>query len=244
MSRTGLIVIPSRGRVVMGVDAIGDVSDPVSTILAAYGSAYGVTSELAQEIVDTAARLGTNPLWLANLIRAESKFNPAIVNNISGASGLIQFIPPTAVSLGTTVERIRQMSALEQMALVEKYLAQYRPLDTKQRLYLAVFRPASRNWPPDQEIPEKEWRDNPWRNSPSGYIKTPRDYVAFVDSLSRISDEATVTATRTVKAAKSTIEEHPQAAAGLSVGLALIGVALAGIGSYAVYRATRGPRVR
>jgi hypothetical protein len=66
------------------------------------------------------------------------------VNPISGASGLIQFMPKTAAGLGTSVEAIRTMGAAEQWPLVRRYLLPYQgrvadPLD----LFLAVFYPAA-----------------------------------------------------------------------------------------------------
>ena len=47
-------------------------------------------------------------------------FNPAIRNSI-GATGLIQFIRPTAIGLGTTTDKLATMTRVEQMDWVLKY---------------------------------------------------------------------------------------------------------------------------
>ena len=53
-------------------------------------------------------------------------FDPAETNQAgSGATGLIQFMPKTARSLGTTTAELAQMSQTEQLVYVEKYFDQF-----------------------------------------------------------------------------------------------------------------------
>jgi hypothetical protein len=82
---------------------------------------------------------------IAAVIKIESGGNPAAVNKLSGATGLIQFMPETAKSLGTTVEALRSMSALGQLDFVERYLERALggvvPSDPGD-YYIAVFMPA------------------------------------------------------------------------------------------------------
>jgi len=53
-------------------------------------------------------------------------FDPAEPNQAgSGAIGLIQFLPKTARSLGTTTAELAQMSKIEQLVYVDKYFAQF-----------------------------------------------------------------------------------------------------------------------
>ena len=82
---------------------------------------------------------------IAAVIKIESGGNPKAVNKLSGATGLIQFMPSTAVSLGTTVEALRGMSALDQLDFVERYfqnaLGGFVPSDAGD-YYVAVFMPA------------------------------------------------------------------------------------------------------
>jgi hypothetical protein len=75
-------------------------------------------------------------------------FSPSKTNHI-GAVGLIQFMPDTARTLGTTSEKLKAMSAMEQLEYVEQYLvankkaAGYRDNETLDRgtLYSLVFLP-------------------------------------------------------------------------------------------------------
>jgi hypothetical protein len=80
-------------------------------------------------------------------MRSESSLNPQAVNRSTGASGLIQFMPRTAQSLGTTVEAIRQMSAAQQMPYVEKFFQSVRlPSGASAgKLYAYVFLPGRAN---------------------------------------------------------------------------------------------------
>jgi hypothetical protein len=134
-------------------------------------TAYPNAEQVAPQLFATAERLGASPRALANLIRFESGWRSTAVNPTSGASGLIQFMPSTAKSLGTTVEAIRSMSSAEQWPLVERYLAPYRgrvgdPID----LFMAVFYPAAIGRP-DFEFSAVVKRANPGIGSPKDYYR-------------------------------------------------------------------------
>lgn len=147
---------------------------------------------LAAKIVEVARDMGVSPYDLANLIRAESGFDPTAQNmRVAPAHrpvGLIQFIPSTAARLGYTPAQILAMAPVQQMNVVRRYLLQFGPFPTKQALFLAVFYPAARYWPPTKLFPEKVWRANPIYHGKelTGYIKTPADYVAFVERAAKI----------------------------------------------------------
>lgn len=88
-----------------------------------------------------AARLDTKPEYLLAAMSFETSgtFSPSIQNQI-GATGLIQFLKPTAIALGTTTDELKQMSAIEQLAFVEKYFARFRgKLDTLEAVYTTVL---------------------------------------------------------------------------------------------------------
>jgi hypothetical protein len=75
-------------------------------------------------------------------------FSPSIRNlSGSGAVGLIQFMIPTAKELGTTIEKLAIMSAVDQLDFVEKYfrnrIAQRGPIQTIEDLYMAILWPAA-----------------------------------------------------------------------------------------------------
>lgn len=71
-------------------------------------------------------------------------FSPAIKNGAgSGATGLIQFMPATAVGLGTTVEALAKMSAEDQLNYVYRYFLPYKNrLKNLGDIYMAILWPA------------------------------------------------------------------------------------------------------
>ena len=86
-------------------------------------------------------------------MNSESKINSKAVNSSSGATGLIQFTPQTAKDLGTTTAELKNMSPVEQLDYVEKYLVKYKKaagfkanekLDAGD-LYALVFLPGRAN---------------------------------------------------------------------------------------------------
>ena len=88
--------------------------------------------------------LDIQPDWLVGVMWFESKLNPAAVNPVSGATGLIQFMPATAKALGTTSEALRRMTAYEQMKYVYQYLKPYTGrMNGLVDVYFAVFFPAA-----------------------------------------------------------------------------------------------------
>lgn len=133
--------------------------------------------------------LEINPNWLMFVMWFESRLNPEAVNPISGATGLIQFMPSTARELGTTVEAIKKLTAVEQLTFVQKYLQPYKGrMKTWVDVYLAVFYPRAIGNPNfvitpdvvarqnkifdlnnDLDITVKEIETALWRQIPSKY---------------------------------------------------------------------------
>ncbi|HEX7026323.1 MAG TPA: peptidoglycan-binding protein [Gammaproteobacteria bacterium] len=99
------------------------------------------------KLVGIADRLRVAPDYLMACMAFETgeTFDPAIKNAAgSGAVGLIQFMPSTARALGTTVEALARMTALEQLDYVEKYFKPYGgKLDTLEDVYMAILYPAA-----------------------------------------------------------------------------------------------------
>lgn len=100
--------------------------------------------EFCARVEEICNDLGIEIVWLMFVMYFESGLNPKSVNPISGATGLIQFMPNTARSLGTTTEVLKNMSNLEQLKYVHAYL---RPHKGKMKswidVYLAVFYPVA-----------------------------------------------------------------------------------------------------
>ena len=101
-------------------------------------------ADFLAKVESVSARLGINPDWLMGVMYKESRLNPGAVNGTTGASGLIQFMPDTAASLGTSVAALRTMTGSGQLPYIEKY---YRPYMGRMKsfpdLYLATFFPAA-----------------------------------------------------------------------------------------------------
>jgi len=102
------------------------------------------------KVIQISKNIGCDFRDLLGVMRAESGMNSAAQNKKSKATGLIQFMPSTARGLGTNTEALRNMSAVQQLDYVEKYL-----LKTKRsagfksneklsagQLYALVFLPA------------------------------------------------------------------------------------------------------
>jgi len=102
-------------------------------------------SDVPVRLSELAAAHGWDVNAIAAVIRIESGGKPDAVNKSSGATGLIQFMPSTAASLGTTTIELRSMTALAQLDYVERYfektLGGFVPTDPAD-YYMATFMPA------------------------------------------------------------------------------------------------------
>jgi len=141
---------------------------------------YSPTQNELNKLAEIADKYGIPFEWLANLINHETAgtWNPAIQNSI-GATGLIQFIPSTALGYGTNVNQLAQMSFSQQLDYVDAYLsrnlkkvlgANGKVVDTFNQtdLFMTIFYPVAVG-KPTYEFPLKVQVAN------SG-IRTPQDY--------------------------------------------------------------------
>lgn len=105
-------------------------------------------TEFTEKVNNICTELRIEANWLMFVMWFESKLNPQAVNPISGATGLIQFMPSTARSLGTTTDVLKHMSNVQQLDYVLAYL---RPYKGKMKrwidVYLAVFYPRAMDNP-------------------------------------------------------------------------------------------------
>lgn len=83
--------------------------------------------------------------WVMACIAWESgeTFSPKVKNMAgSGATGLIQFMPATARDMGTTVEALAQLTAVEQLDYVERYFKPYaKKIKDLPSMYMAILMP-------------------------------------------------------------------------------------------------------
>jgi hypothetical protein len=124
-----------------------DAPPPTSGRTATIANVRGINKLSAAELkalVNAANYIGINPDWLASAISFESGFSPSIENAAgSGAVGLIQFMPSTAMGLGTTTDALRRMTFTQQLEYVKKYFEPHRgQLHSLEDTYLAIFYPA------------------------------------------------------------------------------------------------------
>lgn len=119
-------------------------------------------TEFEQTMRNVASLLGINPNWLMMVMWNESRLNAQAVNKqpgdsdipltraVSRATGLIQFMPDTAIRLGTTTKALYSLSAIDQLHYVYKY---FKPWAGKIKdyfdLYIITFFPGALGKPDD-----------------------------------------------------------------------------------------------
>jgi len=102
------------------------------------------------KVISISQRLGVEPEWLMQVFVNESGVNHQAVNAVSGATGLIQFMPDTAKHLGTTVAALKAMTNVQQLDYVYKYLAPYAgKMLSYIDVYFTVFFPLAIGKPDD-----------------------------------------------------------------------------------------------
>jgi lysophospholipase L1-like esterase len=110
-------------------------------------------NKFLDEIKKMGDRLGLDYKVILATMYFESKMSPSAQNPSSNATGLIQFMPFTAKSLGTTTDSLKSMSAIEQLKYVEEFYKKHKNLIPKikspEEAYLLVFYPAAVGKPDD-----------------------------------------------------------------------------------------------
>ena len=110
----------------------------------AWGKVVGVPFK--NKVIDICGRLGCDPSHLTSSMAFETgeTFAPDKVNRVSGATGLIQFMPSTARGLGTTTAALAAMTALDQLDVVERYFQPFKgKMSTISDVYMAILFPAA-----------------------------------------------------------------------------------------------------
>lgn len=109
-----------------------------------------VSAEFRTRVVEMASRLGTKADYLMAIMAFETgrTFDPAQrnrANPTSGPVGLIQFTEVGAKSIGITKDELAKLTAVEQLAYVEKFLNKKKELGLArlEDLYAAVHWPAA-----------------------------------------------------------------------------------------------------
>lgn len=141
------------------------------------------------KVREVAGNLGFDPTWLMAVMAFETgrTFSPNSQNPISGATGLIQFMPRTAIGLGTTTAKLSRMTAVEQLDLVEAYYKPYKSrVSNLGDAYMAVLWPAAIG-KPDSHVMwaagSKEYNQN------SGLDINRDGKITRGEAVSRVNDE-------------------------------------------------------
>jgi hypothetical protein len=109
-----------------------------------------IRSAFTAKVRTIASQLAIDPDWLMGVMWVESRLNPQARNADTKATGLIQFMPATATSLGTTIDALRSMDAITQLDYVLRYLKPYKGrMNSFYDVYFAVFYPAAIGKPDD-----------------------------------------------------------------------------------------------
>jgi hypothetical protein len=125
-----------------------------------------VSPKFRRRVREICAALGCDPNHLMAVMAFESgeTFSPSIRNRLSGATGLIQFMPKTAQRLGTTTDALAAMPAEQQLDYVSRYFSRYRGrLGTLEDVYMAVLWPRAVGAPNDTILfakPSKAYEQN------------------------------------------------------------------------------------
>lgn len=133
-------------------------------------SLIGNDTAFLKRVDEVSKRIGANPADLLGLMASESGLNPQSVNSKSGATGLIQFTPGTASSLGTSTSALKKMNRAQQMDYVEKYLVKYAPNNpTPGHLYTSVFLPAFAKKPANYVVAKEGGFTDSWGHHPASW---------------------------------------------------------------------------
>lgn len=108
----------------------------------------GNKTEFDAKMDTIAEKLGIDKNWLYAVMWCESRMNPKARNSTTAATGLIQFMPKTAIALKTSISELYRMSAINQLDYVYAYLAPYKGrMHSVEDVYCVIFFPRALNQP-------------------------------------------------------------------------------------------------
>ncbi|MDD3686735.1 MAG: hypothetical protein PHE56_08205 [Bacteroidales bacterium] len=104
-------------------------------------------TEFLKKVNSGSKQLGLNPNWVLLVMNSETggKFSASIKNPVSGAVGLIQFMPATAAALNTSTQQLSVMTRVQQLDYVFAYYKRFidkgYKIKSYEDLYLITFYP-------------------------------------------------------------------------------------------------------
>jgi hypothetical protein len=167
--------------------------DKVTENQAAFGS----------RVQEIARGIGVPADWLMQIMYTESRFNPKAQNRVTGAVGLIQFMPATARNvLKLEPEQILAMNNLQQLDLVERFYRIYTDGGGRFRqfsdLYMWAFRPVVlyKKQPDSTVLPDEVIRQNALDKV---NVRTVGEWRAYVTKKAQQANAASRSFTPTVQ---------------------------------------------
>lgn len=133
-------------------NSLTDNTGPTKAEVNNSSNVFNVPTEILQDrpfieaVNNVSSNLGFNPDWLMRAIDFETagSWSTSITAPGTGATGLIQFIPSTARSLGISTAELATMDRATQMQYVQKYLAPYKGrINNFGDLYMAIHYPVA-----------------------------------------------------------------------------------------------------
>jgi hypothetical protein len=103
-----------------------------------------VSGTFKNKVIAICDDLECDPSSLMAAIAFETgeRFTPDVRNKMSGATGLIQFMPKTAEALGTTTDALASMTAEDQLDFVSRYFQPFaKKLPALSDVYMAILLP-------------------------------------------------------------------------------------------------------
>jgi len=127
--------------------------------IALKGKTHLFNDSVTNRLNRIASTHGIKPSWIVYVMVKESGADPTKQNEISNATGIIQFMPSTARALGTSTKELLSMNIYEQLHYVDKYLSaigKSHLIRSYEDLYLAIFWPRALGKSPDYVISSKK----------------------------------------------------------------------------------------
>lgn len=150
-----------------------------------------VSEDFRIKVTEFSDALEIDPDWLMTCIAFETAgtFRADVKNMAgSGATGLIQFMPSTARSLGTSTEELEKMSVLEQLDYVYAYFAPYSGrLESVGDVYMAILWPIAIGKPAEYPLWSQSTRPTTYRQN-SGLDTNNNGVVTKQEAVARLED--------------------------------------------------------
>ncbi len=152
----------------------------------AFGRHKNIGPGFKDAVLAISAKLGCDPSFLMAAMAFETgeRFSPNVVNPVSGATGLIQFMPKTAKGLGTSTAALAAMDAVAQLAYVDMYLAPYKGrMKTLSDVYMTILWPKAVGKPEAFVIfqaPSKAFKQNAGLDANKDSVVTKAEAAAKV----------------------------------------------------------------